>query len=415
MPEPAPTRATILIIGDELLAGEIPDKNGPFLAEQLTSHGARVVQVRILPDTTEIIARAVTEGLADSSLVVVCGGLGPTTDDRTTEAVALALGRELVSDAESWERIRLVFSFRNIEPPPGNEKQALIPQGAEILTNNHGTAPGYLARTPGCHVAVLPGPPRENRPMFTDQLLPHLATLNPGGPKLVTRVFRVFGLPESGVGDRLRDFEEEFPRVRLGYQARFPEILLKLRYDTPHTDEADRGAAALHEALDPHLYTEGETLLPEILGRALAERGLRIVTAESCTGGLIAKLLTDVSGSSAWMDRGYVTYTNQSKIDNLGVPATLLEAHGAVSEPVAEAMLRGALERSQAQVGVAVTGIAGPTGGTPDKPVGTICFAWGDPDRLETRTTRFPFDRSLNRTLTAWAALSRLQRWLGTD
>ncbi|MFH2005311.1 MAG: nicotinamide-nucleotide amidohydrolase family protein [bacterium] len=410
MTDAEPLRVTILIVGDELLAGEIADRNGPFFAEQLTGRGFRVQEVRILPDETDTLTDAVRGALAHSTLTVVCGGLGPTSDDRTTEAVALALGRETVRDEDAWQHIRGIFGMRNIEPPPGNEKQAFIPTGAEVLPNLRGTAPGYLVTEGASAIAVLPGPPRENRPLFTDVLLPRLADLSGDAPLLETRVFRVFGLPESEVGSRLRGVEARFPALRFGYQARFPEILVKIRHDTATRGPAEAAAGALREALAPHLYVEGDTTLPEVLGRSLERRALRIVTAESCTGGLAAKLLTDIPGSSAWMERGFVTYTNAAKIELLGVDEALLADHGAVSEPVAEAMLAGALERSPADVGVAITGIAGPTGGTADKPVGTVCIAWGDRQLTKARTTRFPFDRELNRLVSAWAAFGRLYR-----
>ncbi len=403
--------ATILIIGDELLAGEIADKNGPYLAEQLMARGVRVGELCILPDHTDTIAAAVQAALAQSSLVLVCGGLGPTSDDRTTESVAQALGRPTVFDEAAWENVCAIFKVHDVEPPPGNRKQAEIPEGAELLPNRWGTAPGFLARQGDGRVAVLPGPPRENRPMFTEVLWPLLAAGLGDAPLAQTRVFRVFGLPESTVGERLQSLEKAHPELTVGYQARFPEILVKLRIDSSQGEAGDAAAAELHKVLHPFLYGEGDTTLPEILGRAVADQGKKIVTAESCTGGLAAKLLTDIPGSTAWMDRGFVTYTNESKTDLLHVDAALLAEHGAVSEPVVLAMLAGALEHSEAQLGLAITGIAGPTGGTEDKPVGTVWIAWGDRDNPRSRLLRFPFNRDFNRTLSAWAALGQLYRF----
>lgn len=408
--------ATLLIIGDELLAGEIADKNGPYLAEQLSARGLRVAELRVLPDHTDTIAHAVRTALAQSDLVLMCGGLGPTSDDRTTEAVAQALGRPTVHDEAAWEHIRAIFGVRDAEPPPGNRKQAQIPEGAEVLPNHWGTAPGFVAREGAGRVAVLPGPPRENRPMFTEVLWPLLAAEAEADgrdtPLLTTRVFRVFGLPESTVGERLRTLEASYPQIRVGYQARLPEILVKLRLDSTQTAAGDAAAADLYKALAPYLYGEGETTLPEVLGRTLEAQGKKLVTAESCTGGLAAKLVTDIPGSSAWMDRGFVTYSNASKTELLGVPEPLLAEHGAVSEPVARAMLAGALERSDAQVGLAITGIAGPTGGTAEKPVGTIWLAWGDAKDPQARRILYPFNRDFNRTVGAWAALGQLYRFV---
>lgn len=398
--------ASVLLIGDELLAGEIEDRNGPYLAEQLTRQGFRLRDIRLLADDVEGIAAAVTEALRDCRLVVVCGGVGPTSDDRTTEAVAQALGKKRILDEEQWERIRKIFSLlRGQEPPPGNEKQAKLPEGADVLLNEMGTALGYVARQGEDAVAVLPGPPKENQHMFEMQLLPWLDRHMPDRARWAARVFRVFGLPESEVGHRLSNLETEYRDLRVSYRFHFPEILVKLKGDVEAEDRLKAASADLEKLLEPHLYSTGEDRLPAILGRELERKGLRIVAAESCTGGLAAKLLTDIPGSSAWMDRGFVVYSNQAKQQLLGVPEEMLKQHGAVSEPVALAMLDGALARSDAQVGFAVTGIAGPGGGTLGRPVGTVCIAWGDQDRSRVETHTFYWDREYNRLLSAWTAM----------
>lgn len=407
--------AAILVIGDELLAGEIEDKNGPFLAEALAAEGFRVREIRVLPDELGAIGDALDAAVAAAPLVVLSGGLGPTSDDLTTEAVARALGVETRLDAGAWADIQALFSSRGVILPPGNEKQALIPEGAEVLPNRQGTAPGFLATAPGgARVAVLPGPPRENRAMFAEALLPRLRAWRPEAPRWQTRVLRCFGLGEATVGERLRPVEAAHPAVRVGYQARFPEVLVKLRHGSDAEAEAEAAAKAVTAALAPFVYGEGEAALPEVLGRLAAAKGLRLVTAESCTAGWVAKLLTDAPGSSAWFVEGAVVYANAAKTALLHVPPALLEEHGAVSEPVAEAMLRGALARAagRAEAGVALTGIAGPDGGTPDKPVGTVCMAWGDAADLHVRTHRYPFDRDRNRLLSAWSALGHLYRWI---
>lgn len=407
--------AVLLVIGDEVLAGEIADANGPWLAEALAAEGIRVREIRVLPDTLDAIGDALRAAFEKAPLVVACGGLGPTSDDLTTEAVARALGVETRLDAEAWATLQALFSSRGMTLPPGNEKQAVFPVGAEILPNAQGTAPGFLAPGPGgTQVAVLPGPPRENRAMFSDALVPRLRALFPAAPRWETRVLRVFGLGEATVGQRLGPVEAAHPDVRVGYQARFPEILVKLRHETNATAEVESARRAVLAALAPFVYAEGDSPLPEVLGRRAAALGLRLATAESCTGGWVGKLLTDCPGSSAWFEGAFVTYSNAAKIDLLGVPQALLDAHGAVSEPVAEAMLRGALARAagRAQAGVALTGVAGPDGGSESKPVGTVCLAWGSAEDLHTRTHRYPFDRDRNRLLAAWSALGHLLRLL---
>ncbi len=401
--------ASILLVGDELLVGEIEDRNGPYLADRLTREGLHVLSIRLLPDDVRTIAAAVTEALQGCRLAVVCGGLGPTSDDRTSEAVGQALKRRLILDEAQWERIRSLFSeLGGIEPPPGNEKQAMIPEGADVLANELGTALGYVARQGESAVAVLPGPPKENRRMFDQQLLPWLDRNMPDRSRRVTQVFRVFGLPESEVGHRLKGLEDEYGDLRVAYRFHFPEILVKLGCDAVREERLREASADLERALAPHVYGTGEEDLPCVLGRELERKGLRIVTAESCTGGLAAKLLTDVPGSSAWMERGFVVYSNRAKVQLLGVSEEMLEQHGAVSRQVALAMLEGALRRSEAGVGLAVTGIAGPSGGTAERPVGTVWIAWGDANRREARIHRFHWDRQYNRLVSAWAAIYRV-------
>ena len=401
--------AAVFLIGDELLAGDIADSNGPFLAERLTDHGYRVRSMRILPDEIECIAESVTRAVGRYELVVLCGGLGPTSDDRTTEAVARALGRALVLDQEHWERLRQIFYvLRGQEPPSGNEKQAMFPEGAEVLPNEMGTAPGYALRTETCSLSVLPGPPRENRPMVDKELLPWLDRNLSGRDRLDVRIFRVFGLAESEISQRLRPVESLFEDLVFGYRFSFPEILVKLRGEADRSDRLEDAGGEVCRALSPHVYGTGDRKLPAVLGSELTRRGLRVVSAESCTGGLVAKLLTDPAGSSAWMERGVVTYSNASKMEVLGVPESVLEKNGAVSEPVARAMLQGAQEPSAADVGLAVTGVAGPAGGSADKPVGTVCIAWGDRTHMQSGVYRFHWDREYNRLISAWAAMQQL-------
>ncbi|RMF18172.1 MAG: CinA family nicotinamide mononucleotide deamidase-related protein [Candidatus Dadabacteria bacterium] len=397
--------AQILLVGDELLAGELADANGPWFAERLTEAGFRVSAIRILPDEHAAIRDAVLQAVRSASLVVVAGGLGPTSDDLTTEAIADAFGLSLQLDEAQWERIRNLFRvMRGNEPPPGNEKQATIPAGATTIPNGNGTALGYLIEHEGALVGVLPGPPRENRPMFSDELLPRvLERLELPKPE-PTRLFRTFGLAESVVAERLSGVEAQFPQLRIAYQFKFPEILVKLRVPAGERAAAEEAATAIEAKLAPHVYGHGEVTLPAVLGRELAARGLRIATAESCTAGLAAKLLTDAAGSSQWFDRGMVVYTNRAKREWLGVSRELLEQDGAVSEPVCEAMVAGLLERSDADVAFAISGIAGPGGGTPDKPVGTVCFGWGDRRRIHTDTRQFHWDREYNRLISAWVA-----------
>ncbi len=405
--------ASVILIGDELLTGDVADTNGPFLAERLTDQGFRVRDISVVPDDPGRIVAAVRYAAETYRLTVVCGGLGPTSDDLTTESLARAFDRSLILDEEQWTRIRQGFlAIKGQEPPPGNEKQATFPEGADILKNDMGTAPGYTIKAGNGVIAVMPGPPKENRPMFDKELQPWLERNMPERDPWLTRAFRVFGLPESEVGHRLSSLEAGDGGLHFSYRFFFPEILVKLRCEAGKHDLLESASERLTELLAPHVYGTGAERLPAVFGRALEDRGLRIVTAESCTGGLVAKLLTDIPGSSSWVDRGFVTYTDKAKREVLGVPGKLLEEHGAVSEPVARAMLEGALERSDADLGLGLTGVAGPTGGSPEKPVGTICIAWGGAADNDVRTYRFIWDREYNRILGAWVAMYELYSYL---
>jgi nicotinamide-nucleotide amidase len=404
--------AEILLIGDEILAGEVRDRNGPAMRDVLAAEGIRTVGIAMLPDERAAIAGAVARGLAAGRLVCVLGGLGPTADDLTAEAIAGVVDRPLVRDEAQWLRVQQIFAAMNRTPPPGNDKQVHIPAGADVLANEAGTAPGWALALDSGLVAVFPGPPRENGPMMTGPFVAWLAAHLPDRTRWQTRVFRTFGLPESEVGHRLKPLEARLGPILLAYQYHFPEVLVKLRVPAGSEPLADTLTNELRTALAPALYGEGDDDLPAVLGRQLKIAGRRIVTAESCTGGLAGKLLTDTPGSTAWYERGFITYTNEAKVEVLRVPRDLLRAHGAVSEEVAAAMLQGALERSAADVGLAITGIAGPGGGSPDKPVGTVCLAWGDREGSETHTLHLRWDRDYNRIVSAWSAMARVLRLL---
>lgn len=404
--------AEILLVGDELLAGEVRDRNGPAMRDFLIGEGIRTLGMAVLPDDRQAIAGAVERALAAGRLVCVLGGLGPTSDDLTAEAVAGVVGRTLVRDEAQWARIQQMFAAMNRTPPPGNDKQVHIPVGADVLPNEVGTAPGWALVVGEGAVAVFPGPPRENGPMMLGPFAAWLEAHLPRRTRWSARVFRTFGLAESEVGHRLHAIEARLGSTRLAFQYHFPEVLVKLRVPEGSESLADTLTDELRAALAPALYGEGDEDLPAVLGRQLKIAGRRIVTAESCTGGLGSKLLTDTPGSTAWFERGFVTYTNEAKVELLRVPRELLRAHGAVSEGVAGAMLQGALERSAADVGFAITGIAGPGGGSPDKPVGTVCIAWGNREGIETHTLHLRWDRNYNRIVSAWSAMARVLRLL---
>ena len=404
----------VITIGNELLAGDVVDTNAGHLATVISRYGLKVHRQQTIPDDEEAIVEALELATSRSDVVVVSGGLGPTTDDLTTAAAARFAGLPLELDAPSLERIRDRFAQRRLDWKPNNEKQAWFPSGAVVLENKLGTAPGFSLSLAGKTLFFLPGVHREYVRLVADEVLPRLAHHVQGGVRWQT--LRTFGMTESAVGQALADIPLD-SGLFLQYRATFPEILV-----TPVVRAAaERSAAArLEEVVDAirarlghHVYGTGGDTFPAVVGEALRSRGLRLAAAESCTGGLISQLLTSVPGSSDYFLLGAVTYSNDAKVAVLGVRQETLVEHGAVSEPVAREMVEGVRRVSGAEVGIAVTGVAGPGGGTEEKPVGTVHFALsvgGEPTRHEKRQLFGP--RAWIQTLSAWRALDLVRRQL---
>jgi nicotinamide-nucleotide amidase len=383
------------------MLGNTLNTHGAWLGRELFKLGLRVSRQTTVPDGTAI-AEALREACARAGVVIVTGGLGPTSDDLTREAAAEVYGVELVEDPAALQAIREFFAQRGRSMAAANRKQALVPAGGEMLPNPNGTAPGVYVPpgvvpttgggglplasgpiTPGCAVFLLPGPPREMQPMFTTEVVPRLVKLAgcAGPPQQVELKFTGIGESDfhQGVDERLA----RVPGLEYGYCARVGEVDLRL-IGTPEAVAEGRRIAL--DDFAARLVSEDGSTLEQVVVRRLAERGWRLAVAESCTGGLIAHRITNVPGASGVFTHGYVTYANEAKIQLLGVEQALLAAHGAVSEPVARHMAEGALRVSGAEVAVAVTGIAGPDGGSADKPVGTVFLAvavQGSPTRVE--------------------------------
>lgn len=404
-------RIAILSIGTELTRGEIVDTNAAHLAARLTEEGHEILAADTVSDEPDHIVAALRR-LADAHQAIVCtGGLGPTTDDLTTAAAARALGVGLARDEGSLAEIRARMARFGRELAESNAKQADFPVGAEVLPNPHGTAPGFAVLLGGARAFFLPGVPREMKPMFEGHVLPALR--DPGGAVTFQVRLRTFGLPESTVNDRLAGVESAHGVV-IAYRAHFPEIEVKLLgRGAPGATLEARVRAAAAEARrrlgDEVVFGEGDTSLAAALGAELREREQTIATAESCTGGRCAALLTAEPGASAYYAGGVVCYSNASKVALLGVPEALLAEHGAVSEPVARRMAQGARSRLDASVAVATTGIAGPGGATATKPVGLVYVAVATSSGVEARPLTFPGARDQVQQLTAFAAL-RLAR-----
>lgn len=405
----------IVAIGDELLLGQTIDTNSAWLARELAQHGIRVLRGTTTGDDEAAIRAAVGGALERTGAVICTGGLGPTRDDITRPVVASIFDRELRVDAALLAALEARFRRIGREMSPLNRCQAEVPDGATVLPNANGTAPGLILTDEMDRFAVLlPGVPREMRGLFEEHLLPWLLNRWPSraGP-VCHRVLRTTGIAESKLAELLEPALADLDGVTVAYLPSPSGVDVRLtswgeraRADAERVfDRIEQGVRAL---AGRWIYARGVVDLADAVADALRRRSWTIALAESCTGGLIAKRLTDRPGSSEYVLGGIVAYANEVKIDALGVPAELLAAHGAVSEPVAAAMAQGARERLRADCAVAVTGIAGPGGGTEAKPVGTVCIAARTPERERVATVRSLGDRGEVRERAAQAALALL-------
>ena len=408
--------AEIVATGDEVRTGALVDSNSGHIAEQLTLIGVDVHRHHAVGDDLETLVALFAEISRRADVAVVTGGLGPTQDDLTVEAAAVAAGCGLKLDERALREIEQFFTERGRTMSPSNKKQANLPQGAVVLYNPVGTAPGFQLRINRCVFFCLPGVPYEMKIMLKDQVVPALQALQ--GDKrchYLVRTLSSFGLPESTVGEKVMGLEAAFPHIKVGLRAKFPEIQVKL-YAT--ADDTRQGEAILDEAgqwvadrLGANLFSMRGESMAETVGRLLLERSATLALAESCTGGLAANWITNSAGSSDYFLLSAVTYANQAKIDILGVCADTLEDVGAVHERVAAEMAEGVRLKAGATYGVGITGIAGPGGATPDKPVGTVCIAVADAHRTVTGRFVFSFGKRLmNKKIFATAALDMLRR-----
>jgi nicotinamide-nucleotide amidase len=405
--------AAVLCIGTELTRGELLNSNATWLAESLTRIGLEVTALDCVDDDRERIEAALRR-LASANAVVVCtGGLGPTTDDITTECAARLAGVGLERDHASLARIEELLTRYGRKMAASNAKQADFPVGSRILPNPNGTAPGFRLELLGAAAYFMPGVPREMKAMFDASVAPELASLVTEARHQI--VLRTFGLPESEVNDRLAGVEQTYGVV-IGYRASLPEIEVKVLAKAASAGAAQgasRSAAdEVRARLGDHVYAEGFGSLPESVGELLATKGLTLAIAESCTGGLAAELLTRTPGSSRYFVGGVVTYANSAKTELLGVPAALIAEHGAVSEPVARAMAEGMRARLGATIGLAFTGIAGPDGGTEQKPVGLVHWAVATAAGTEHKQRVFIGDRQSIRRRAVFAGLDTIRRSL---
>lgn len=410
----------LITTGTELLLGRVADTHQAWLCRQLADRGYTVSRHTTVGDTASDIQQAVREAAGRADVVIVTGGLGPTSDDRTRELIAQWLSRPLVEDPALLAHIERFFAERNRPMPERARVQALIPQGATALPNRFGTAPGLVlefpprpgGREPGLLI-LLPGPPRELRPMFTEQVLPLLQARVPVEEPFVVRTLRTTGLPESQVEQTIAGPLQFLVAAGLevGYCARPGEVDVRLAARGPAAGRLVQEAEGLvRQLLGLAVYGVEHETLEQVVIHLLTERHQTLALAESCTGGFIGHRLTNVPGASAVLLAGLVVYSNAAKQAFLGVRAETLAAHGAVSEPVARQMAEGARARTGADYALAVTGIAGPSGGSPEKPVGTVFLALAGPNQTLAEKRFNPWDRETFKHVTSQQALDLIRR-----
>ena len=408
-------QAEIIAVGSELLTPSRIDTNSLFLTRKLNQHGIEVIRKTIIGDDRERLAHEIRRARAGAGIVIMTGGIGPTLDDISREAAADALGRELRFDAEIMKQIEARILRVRREMAPINRRQAYILEGAEVLPNARGTAPGQWYEDDQGILMLLPGPPREIEPLFEEQCEPRLAKIG-SRHHYYTAYLRVAGLPESEVDQRVAPIYSAEQRVATTILASPGDIQLHMRAQAESLAEAREIAEALSRKVEAELgsavFSRRNESLPAVVLGLLEERGLSLAVAESCTGGMIAEKLTSVPGSSRAFLGGFVTYSEQAKIDWLGVQAETIRAHGVVSEPVAREMAEGARRRAGASIGIATTGVAGPGGGTETTPTGTVFVAVADGSGVETGSLQIGGERDRVRLWATQNALNRLRRRL---
>lgn len=441
------TTAIILSIGDELVLGQTVDTNSAWLSQQLAAIGVRIVGHATAPDDQPSIEDAIRTAAARCEILLISGGLGPTEDDLTRQALAAVLGVPLEMNDAALKKLTAFFRLLNREMAESNKMQAMIPRGAQMIENTCGTAPGIRAvfdhsmianamvddlyfravtdskdrksQTANlkCDVFAVPGVPKEMKAMFTLGVLPALKDAG-GGAAIVSRTLHTFGLGESNVGELLGDLMQRGrnPSVGTTVSGGVVSIRVNSYFESREkaSEELEKSISAVRKKLGDLIYGDEDETIPQAVANLLkaAPDHPTVTTAESCTGGLLAKMLTDLAGSSSYFNEGWVTYSNQAKEQLLGVDAELLREHGAVSEPVALAMSAGARDRSDSTYALSITGIAGPDGGTPAKPVGTVCISLATPTEASVRTFRFSGDREFVRDRSAKMALTMLRFYL---
>jgi competence/damage-inducible protein CinA-like protein len=409
-------KVATLSIGDELLLGEIVDGNAAHIAQQLYRHGIKVHRHLTVGDQEQEIAEAVLSLAGGSDLVIVTGGLGPTLDDVTARSVAKATGRRLVLNEEALAHVRMTAGKLGTGVHPLNEKQALFPAGATIVPNPVGTACGFHLNHDGCALFFMPGVPVEMARMLDETVIPLLEERGKGDKSLKTRTVKIFGLSEAATEGMLADVDMSGLGVTVAFAVDFPEVHLKLRAegpDAPQVEEAlGKACGMVLTKVGGYVFgSDGETL-DSVVAELFRRKRVTLSLAESCTGGLVAKRITDAPGSSEYFVEGAITYADTAKTRVLGVSPGVLGEQGAVSSTTALAMARGMRKHAGTDIALAITGIAGPAGGSDTKPVGTVFLALATSSGCRAKEYRFSGSREEIRTITACTAMDWLRRYL---
>lgn len=407
-------QAEIIAIGDEILIGQTIDTNSAFIASQLNLQGIQVHQKKVIADTAEAIVSAMESVHPDTKYVFMTGGLGPTKDDITKKTLLDYFGGEMIFEEAIYTHIKTLFASFNREPKEVHRQQAFVPSSCVTILNETGTAPGMRFERNGCFFFSTPGVPYETEHLVGDKILPWILETQMEG-KLFHKTLITQGRGESDLAEILKDWEEALPpELKLAYLPSPGLVRLRLSGNAATKQESkalvDAGVEVMHQLLGDLIFGEDASSLEEILGKSLLQRKMSISTAESCTGGYLGHLITKIPGSSAYYLGGVVAYSNQLKESLIGVPLDLIETHGAVSEAVALEMAKGIRERTGSDFGVATTGVAGPGGGSAEKPVGTVWIAVSGPQGEKARCYHFGSHRQRNIRRSALMALDRLRK-----
>lgn len=407
--------AEIITIGDELLIGQIVDTNSAWIGQQMNQVGFKVHQITSVSDNREHILSALTEASQRVQMVLITGGLGPTKDDITKKTLAEYFGTGFVFSQDAYEDVEYLFKIRGREVTPLNRLQAEVPSNCTVLRNRVGTAPGMWFEENGVVYASMPGVPHEMKYLMENEVLPRLKSKFKT-PFILHRTLLTQGIGESFLAEKIADFEDQLPsHIRLAYLPAAGSVRLRLSgwgEETFIRSEMDRSVADLQERVKEYLYGFDDETIAGVLGDLLRKNGLTISTAESCTGGNIAHLLTSIPGSSAWYMGSTITYSYESKTELLGVPKEVIEKHGAVSEEVVTSMVNNAKKLLGTDCAVATSGIAGPGGGTPDKPVGTVWIAVSSPRQTIAKKVLLGDNRLRTIQVASETALNMLRKLL---